>query len=269
MEESLKYDSFHNSPYSPLVQPPETNAAQDRKFAEKLAAYNAAKKTLNIKEKGTSKLNSHTDQGNSSVQQYLQALDDEDDIPEAVDVKLPPVVDDAKYSYLLTLLEVCNDCHYTLNAMRGAPEAEKDHVRQTLTSALKPAHEYVARRKTEAERTGQHNDVASMKQAPLICLRFFRGGLCKNTNCKYSHQWKDVFAFCEFIQDDYKRQKALRGTAGNHPPRKPIIDKLQQHSATSSDDEEEGPTESTDTLDNAREGNTSISKVDEDSDFDY
>ena len=269
MEESLKYDQSQNLPYSPLVQPPETNSAQDRKFAEKLAAYNAAKKTLNIKEKSTSHLNSHTSQGNSSVQQYLQALDDEDDTPEAVDVKLPPVVDDAKYSYLLTLLEVCNDCHYTLNAMRGAPEAEKDHVRQTLTSALKPAHEYVARRKTEAERTGQHNDVASMKQAPLICLRFFRGGLCKNTNCKYSHQWKDVFAFCEFIQDDYKRQKALRGTAGNHPPKKPIIDKLQQHSATSSDDEDEGPTESTDTLDNAREGNTSTSKVDEDSDFDY
>lgn len=269
MEESLKYDASQNSPYSPLVQPPETNAAQDRKFAEKLAAYDAAKKTLNIKERSTSKLNSHTEQDNTSVRQYLQALDEEEDIPGVDPTKLTPVVDDAKYSYFMNLLEVCTDCHYNLNAMRGAPEEEKDHVRQTLTSALKPAHEYVARRRTEAERNGQHNEAAAIKQAPLICLRFFRGGLCKNTNCKYSHQWKDVFAFCEFIQEDYKRQKALRGTAGNHPPKKPILEKLQQHSATSSEDEEEGPTESTDTLDNTREGNTSSSKVDEDSDFDY
>ena len=249
LEESLKYDRQYAS-YS--VMPTSTPA--DAKLAAKQAEYDAAKKTLKIGTKGSSS------QLNHITTNAAEAAKEEED--------LPLVYTDPRFANFHHLVDFCHECEMVLNAMR---EDEKEPVRRDLSQYLTPANEYMVRRKVEATRQGNQEDATALSKIPMICLRHFRGNNCKNANCKYSHKWPDVFTFCEFIQADYKRQKAQRGPGGNHPAKKPLSEpaKLQQHYSESDEEEdEEDLPDSNDHEDTDRSGASSFQYV-EDSDEEY
>ena len=258
LEESLKYDRNIGS-YNPMVQPT-TSTSADAKLAAKQAQYDATKKALNIGTRGSSSKLNHI-----TADTYESDKDEEG----TDDTETPLVCTDPRFANLNAIWEFCQECKMVLSAMKTAPEKDKEPVRKDLSQALTQSNEYMVRRKYEASRLGNQEDVAAISQIPMICLRHFRGGNCKNANCKYSHQWKDVFTFCEFIQADYKRQKALRGPGGNHPPKKSLPEpaKLQQHYSESEDDEED-QLDSNDHEDTDRSRSSSYQYV-EDSDSDY
>ena len=247
LEESLKYDRQYAS-YS--VMPTSTPA--DAKLAAKQAEYDAAKKALKIGTKGSS----------SQLNQLTTTVSE----PAKEEEDLPLVYTDPRFANFNHLVDFCHECEMVLSAMR---EDEKEPVRRDLSQYLTPANEYMVRRKVEASRQGNQEDATALSKIPMICLRHFRGNNCKNANCKYSHKWPDVFTFCEFIQADYKRQKAQRGPGGNHPAKKPLTEpaKLQQHYSESEEEEEDQP-DSNDHEDTDRSGSSSFQYV-EDSDSDY